>query len=240
MLIDWFTVIAQACNFLILVWLMKHFLYQPILHAIDEREKKIATELTNAEQKKAEAQKESDEFKHKNEKFDQERAALLSKATEEAQAERKRLLEEAQSAAAALTLKRQETLKKDEANLHQSIVRRTQQEVFAIARKTLTDLAETSLEERMINVFIRRLHEARLALTSGPMIVRTCFDLPSAQQAAIKDILGSEIDTQFETIPDLISGIELTSNGQKVAWSISDYLTLLEKGVNQDGIESSI
>ena len=43
MLIDWFTVGAQALNFLILVWLMKRFLYKPILHAIDAREKRIAT-----------------------------------------------------------------------------------------------------------------------------------------------------------------------------------------------------
>ncbi|MBF0206382.1 MAG: F0F1 ATP synthase subunit B [Oligoflexia bacterium] len=235
MLIDWFTVIAQALNFLILVWLMKRFLYQPILHAIDEREKKIATALANADQKKAEAQKESDEFKHKNEEFDRQREVLLSKATEEVQAQRKRLLDEAQSAATALTLKRQETLKKDEANLHQSIVRRTQQEVFAIARKALTDLAESSLEERMVNVLIRRLHDTRLALTAGPMIIRTCFDLPAAQKNAIKDILGTEIEAHFETAPDLISGIELIANGQKVAWSISDYLSLLKKGVNQDG-----
>ena len=67
MLIDWFTVGAQAVNFLILVWLMQHFLYKPILHAIAEREKRIATELANADKKKFEAQKESDEFKHKNE-----------------------------------------------------------------------------------------------------------------------------------------------------------------------------
>jgi len=40
MLIDWFTVGAQTLNFLILVWLMKHFLYQPVLNAIDGREKK--------------------------------------------------------------------------------------------------------------------------------------------------------------------------------------------------------
>ena len=53
MLIDWFTVGAQALNFLILVWLMKRFLYKPILHAIDEREKRIATELANADKKKA-------------------------------------------------------------------------------------------------------------------------------------------------------------------------------------------
>ena len=43
MLIDWFTVIAQMLNFLILVWLLKRFLYQPILDAIDAREKGIAS-----------------------------------------------------------------------------------------------------------------------------------------------------------------------------------------------------
>jgi F-type H+-transporting ATPase subunit b len=39
MLIDWFTVAAQAINFLILVWLLKRFLYKPVLNAVDAREK---------------------------------------------------------------------------------------------------------------------------------------------------------------------------------------------------------
>ena len=43
MLIDWFTVAAQAVNFLLLVWLLKRFLHKPVLAAIDEREKRIAT-----------------------------------------------------------------------------------------------------------------------------------------------------------------------------------------------------
>ena len=55
MLIDWFTVGAQVLNFLVLVWLMKRFLYKPILDAIDAREKGIATELADADAKKAEA-----------------------------------------------------------------------------------------------------------------------------------------------------------------------------------------
>src|ERR1700689_1894127 len=149
MLIDWFTVGAQALNFLILVWLMKRFLYKPVLHAIDEREKRIAAELANADAKKAEAQKEHDEFQHKNEEFDQQRAALMTNATGEAQAERQRLLDEARKAAADLSSKRQAALQSEEQNLHQVIRRRTQQEVFAIARKVLTDLATTSLEERL-------------------------------------------------------------------------------------------
>src|SRR5664279_4128786 len=247
MLIDWFTVGAQALNFLILVWLMRRFLYKPILHAIDEREKQVAAELANADTKKAEAQKEHDEFQRKNAEFDQQRATLLSKATGEAEAERQRLLDEARKAAVALSSKRQETLRNEEHDLHQAIRRRTQQEVFAIARKALTDLATTSLEERLGEVFTRRLREMdgkakqglgeALKAASDPAVVRSTFDVPAEQRAAIQNALNetfsAEIRVRFETAPDLVSGIELTTNGQKVAWSIADYLASLEKGVGE-------
>ena len=62
MLIDWFTVAAQAVNFLILVWLLKRFLYKPVLAAIDEREKRIETQLQDAEKKKTEALQEQTDF----------------------------------------------------------------------------------------------------------------------------------------------------------------------------------
>src|ERR1022692_650145 len=159
MLIDWFTVVAQALNFLILVWLMKRFLYKPIIDAIDARETRIAKELADADAKKAEAQKDRDDFQHKNQEFDQQRAALLSKAADEAKAEGQRLLDEARAVADAASAKRQESLRNDAHTLNQAIRRRTQQEVFAIARKALTDLATTSLEERLGVVFTRRLRE---------------------------------------------------------------------------------
>jgi F-type H+-transporting ATPase subunit b len=247
MLIDWFTVGAQSLNFIILVWLLKRFLYKPILNAVDAREKRIAAELADADAKKAEAQKERDEFQHKNEEFDQQRAALLSKATDEAKAERQRLLDDARKAADALSVKRQETLRTDAHNLNQAIRRRTQQEVFAIARKALTDLATTSLEERMGSVFTRRLREMDgnakeglaevLKTASAPALVRSAFDLPAEQRATIQNALNetfsAEVRVRFETAPDLVSGIELTTNGQKVAWSIADYLVSLEKGVGE-------
>jgi F-type H+-transporting ATPase subunit b len=247
MLIDWFTVGAQAINFIILVWLLKRFLYKPILDAVDAREKRVATELADADAKKAEALKERDEFQHKNEEFDQQRAALLSKATEEAKAERQRLLGEARQAADALSAKRQETLRSDAHNLGEAISRRTRQEVFAIARKALTDLATTNLEERVAEVFTRRLREMdgkakaglaeALKSASDPALVRSAFDLPEEQRAAIQNALNetfsAKIRVRFETAPDLVSGIELTTNGQKVAWSIADYLASLEKGVEE-------
>jgi F-type H+-transporting ATPase subunit b len=247
MLIDWFTVLAQVINFLILVWLLKRFLYKPILNAIDAREKKIAKELADADAKKAEALKEREEFQHKNEEFDQQRAAMLDKATEDADKERSRLLDEARQAADALGAKRQESLRRDAHNLNQAISRRAGQEVFAIARKTLTDLATTGLEERLADVFTRRLREMdgqakktfgeSLKDPSSPALVRSAFDLPAAQRTAIQQALNetfsAEIQLRFETAPELIGGIELSTNGQKLAWSIADYLVSMEKGVEE-------
>jgi len=246
MLIDWFTVLAQVVNFLILVWLLKRFLYRPILDAIDAREKRIAKELADADAKKAEAQKERDEFQHKNEDLDRQRAALLAKATDEAKAERQRLLDDARHAADALAAKRQEALRSEQQNLSEALSRRAREEVFAIARKALADLATTSLEERMGAVFTRRLREMdakakaslgeALKTASEPSLVRSAFDLTADQRAAIQNAVNetfsADIRLRFETAPDLVSGIELATDGQKVGWTITNYLASLEQGVD--------
>ena len=65
MKINWFTVAAQVLNFLVLVWLLKRFLYKPILKAIDDREKMIAAQIKDADDKEAVAAKEQEEFKKK-------------------------------------------------------------------------------------------------------------------------------------------------------------------------------
>ncbi|CAK0764227.1 F-type H+-transporting ATPase subunit b [Gammaproteobacteria bacterium] len=245
MLIDWFTVGAQLLNFLILVWLLKRFLYRPILDAIDAREKRIADELADADAKRADAKQERDTFQHKNEAFEQQRATLLSQATDAAATERQRLLDEARQAADALSAKRQKTLRNEAQSLRQAIGQRTRQEVFAIARKALADLASANLEERMAEAFLSRLRElgepARNSLgeslrtASEPALVRSVFELPPVQRAAIQDALNrtfsADLALRFETAPDLIGGIELTTNGQKLAWSIDDYLASLQDGV---------
>ena len=247
MLIDWFTVGAQVLNFIILVWLLKRFLYKPILQAVDAREKRIAAELAGADEKKAEALKKRDHFQHKNEEFDQERAELLRKATDEANAERERLLDDARKAADELGAKRRESLQKEADNLNQAIRGRTQQEIFAIARKALTELASTSLEERMVEVFTQRLRAMSGKVKEGlaksfksasdPALLRSAFDLSAEQHVAIenalKENISADMRVRFETTPNLISGVELTANGHKVAWSVADYLGSLEQGVGE-------
>jgi len=229
------------------VWLMKRFLYRPILNAIDAREKRIAATLAEAAASKVAANQERENFQLKNESFDQQRSELISKASDEANAERQRLLTEAHQAVVALKTKQQDALQHEARNLGQALTRRAQDEVFAIARQTLTDLAGTSLEEQMSDVFIRRLRAwdgpakaslaAAIKSSTEPVLVRGAFELPTAQREAIQQVVNETfsggISLRFVVAPELIGGIELSANGQKVAWSIADYLASLEKGVGE-------
>ena len=247
MLIDGFTVGAQVLNFLILVWLLKRFLYKPILNAIDAREKRIAAELTDADAKKTVATQECDKFEKKNLDFDQQRITLLNQATEEANAERKRLLDEARKDADSLRAKRQDALQREAKDLSAEIMRRTQVEVFAIARCTLGDLAGASLEERMCDVFIDHLSELDqdvrkklfnpISSSGKPAFIRSRFELPLAQrekiQRSLNETFSANVHVQFETAVDVICGIELTLNGRKIAWSIRDYLASMESCVSE-------
>jgi F-type H+-transporting ATPase subunit b len=243
MLIDWFTVAAQAINFLILVWLLKRFLYQPVLAAIDAREAKIAAELKDAAAKKAQAELERDDFKNKGEAFERQRQGLLRTATDEAGAERKRLLDAARQESDALREKLNAAVKSERLEINREIVTRTQQEVFAVARKALADLAGASLEDRIVKVFVGRLHDlpkndsrppaAPPRITSA--LVRSAFELPPPGrvqiEAAVHAWLGADTKVNFETVPDLVSGIEVTAAGLKMAWSIADYLASLDQSI---------
>ncbi|GAB1487343.1 hypothetical protein MASR2M79_24000 [Aminivibrio sp.] len=155
--IDWFTVAAQAINFLLLVWLMKRFLYKPVLRAIDAREKRIEEQLADARAQKMEALEEKEEFQRKNEIFDQERTELMNAAAEEAKSEKMRLLEEARASAEELQAKWREGLEKDASRLEEDFQSRVRKDVFFIVRKTLSDLAGEELEGKIIDLFLRRL-----------------------------------------------------------------------------------
>ena len=244
MLIDWFTVGGQVLNFLVLVWLMKRFLYKPILNAIAEREKRVAAELADAAAKQTEAQKERDEFLRKNEDFASEREELLKNASSEANAEREKILDQARQAADVLTTTRAELVRDEARNLRQALTLRVQQEVLAITQKALMDLSTTGLEERLAEVFIRRLQSmepkakealgAALKTAPAPAILRSAFELLAERRAliqtAVNETFAADIRLQFETSPDLIGGIELMGGGQKVAWSLADYLQSMEAG----------
>jgi F-type H+-transporting ATPase subunit b len=125
------------------------------------------------------------------------------------------------------------------------IARCVQDQVFSIARSVLRDLADAILEERITKVFISRLHELNgddkkgvaemLSASTEPARVRTAFELTREQQASIRQALNetfaADVSVRFELEPKGIGGIEMTSNGRKIAWNIDEYLNLLQKSI---------
>jgi len=242
-LIDWFTVAAQALNFLVLVWLLKRFLYRPVLDAVSAREQRIAKQLSDAAAQAASATSEREQFEHKNAEFDAKRAALLDAAREQAKTEGAKLLELARQQADALRSRLQESWRDEQQLLGAEIARRTSDEVFAIARKTLADLAGAGLEESMTRVFVSRLdalgdgdRSLLAAAAAAALIVRTAFELPAAQRGPIEQsitrICGTAARVSYQTLPGLVTGIELCASGHKLAWSIDDYMSALEKSTD--------
>lgn len=246
MLIDWFTVGAQIVNFLVLVWLLKRFAYKPILSAIDAREKRIAAERDDAAAKNIAAQRAGEELQKRTIAFDAERAGLIAKAVSESQLERERLLALARKEAQDLRATEAATMTEERVRLGDHLMRLAAAEVFDAARKVLADLAAASLEERVIDIFTRRLRaldadskeslRTALAQSPAPALVRSGFDLPAREresiQKAFDETFSAAIRLEFATSPAVICGIEVTTNGQKVAWSIDDYLTSLRSNMD--------
>lgn len=244
MLIDWFTVIAQVVNFLILVWLLKRFLYRPILDAIDDREQRIATKIASAEAKEQEAQQQRKAYQLKNEAFEQQRNTQINQMHAAVNAEREMLLDAARKQSEVLRERLAQAQRNEQLMLNEELRRRTQKEVLEIARKALCDLAGTTLEQRMTEIFMARLCELSDEQIAGlksafsdVLQIRTAFQLSAQQQADIEKqiaaVLGEQKSVEFVITADLISGIEISAKRQKIAWSIADYLGTLERRVDE-------
>ena len=243
MLIDWFTVAAQSINFLLLVWLLKRFLYQPILSAMDAREQRIARQLQDAEAQQHEAEAQSRGLRAANEEFARQKQALLDQAKAEAEDTRERLTEEARAEIEARRLRWRESLREEENALQAEITSCVQEEIMAISRHALHDLAGIELEQQIAAAFVCRLkklddHEREhlasdVKISEKPMMIRSAFDLPPAIrleiESVVRELLGPHLTVGYERVPGLIAGVELSSGGRKISWSISGYLSALEK-----------
>jgi F-type H+-transporting ATPase subunit b len=80
-------------------------------------------------------------------------------------------------------------------------------------------------------------HDLRNAIETDrhALLLRSAFALPKSKLDAISKLLSEiadgDIELRCEITPDLISGMELSVNGHKLAWNTADYLASLEQSV---------
>lgn len=86
------TLIAQAVNFLFLLWFLNKFAYKPILKMMEERKNKIAADLDGAKTAKAEADVAKAEAADVLAKARQEAQAIVDAARKNAQAAAEKIM----------------------------------------------------------------------------------------------------------------------------------------------------
>lgn len=239
--IDWFTVGAQVFNFLLLVALLRIFLYRPILDMMDRREEKIASRLEEAQRRRDEADAVRRELEEERREFVGKKEELLAKAREDAGMQRKRFVEEARAKAEEAKDLWLHEVEEERESFLRNLRRRVAGETCSLARKALADLGDAKLEEQIIRLFLDRLTNDREAIgdrdAKGTVVVRSAFELPESSREEVRKILrespGGDDGPRFEKADDLMCGIELTIGDRKIGWSVKDYLDDFEERLTE-------
>ena len=245
--IDWFVFLAQIFNFLLLMYLLKRFLYGRIIKAMDDREAKIAARFSEAEELKVKASEAAELYEKRNQLLNDKKEQLLNEATLAADAKRKELMEKVREEVDQVKTRWQDMLIREQNAFFHDLRQRAAKQLYATARKALGDLADADLEERIVDEFLRRVQALdeeksvaiRKAISGGGnrVTIQSAFDIPAPRQAKIEEVLKKQITNGF-TIryllePDIVSGIELRVNGHKIAWSLNEYLETLVESLTE-------
>lgn len=243
MAIDWFTVIAQLINFLVLVLLLQRFLYKPVLNAIAEREKKIAAQLADAAAREKAAQEQWQDYRQKDATLKREAGAIMDKAIAEAKSERDSLVAQARKDADTQRAQWTAALKTEQEHYGRELERQAQTTLLDVTRKLLWDIAGSTLENNMVEGFGRSLaalddaDRERLlkAMAAGRVVVRTSAPPDAATRRTIDDALKTLSPTVpeplYETDSTLVCGIGLYTDGYRLEWSIDTYLRQLQEAL---------
>jgi F-type H+-transporting ATPase subunit b len=242
MLIDWFTVVAQAVNFLILVWLLRRFLYGPITRAMAERQRRIDEQLASAERLRAEAAAEGERLREETARFAAEREERRRRLREELADNRREALELVRADVDELQARWRGAVAREREGFLLELRQRTGEQVVEVVRRALRDLADEPLEAQVIGRFLallgdldgdqrRRLVDS--AEANGRVLhLRTAFEVPDDLRArlaaSVATSVASGFELRFEVVPNLLGGVELRAGGQAFAWTFDEYLETLD------------
>ncbi|RMF44550.1 MAG: hypothetical protein D6753_02300 [Planctomycetota bacterium] len=259
-LIDWFTTVAQVVNFLILVALLRYFLYGRVISVMQQREKHIAERWAEAERQREAAQQELAAAEKQRRQLEERRAELLEAIRREVDAYRQQLMGDVRRQVDQQRQQWLEALAADRDALLRGFQRTVMDQVNTIARRALQSLADVELEQQIVRCFFAQLDALsdaeRKAIRQmilegdGELTVETTFELKPETRRAIEQKLGHLIAQQvgkgsdgknlagglevdFTQRPDLICGLALRTTSYRIGWSLADYLEDIQRDLQR-------
>ncbi len=229
---DPFTLLAQVLNFLILVLLLRRFLFKPLMGVMDERERLFVQRREEAETRTRQAEELLDRARRQEEERERHQDLLQAQAESRAAEVLRHLLEEAR---AEVMARREQWLRAEglerEASL-QALRPRLAAAVGSVCRQALHDLAGQDLEDQMALCLAARLAHDPTFPASGPLLVQSSRPLGGPARHALGRI-GESACLEFRTEEDQPPGIRIRSEGWEIEWTLDSYLEALEERIRE-------
>jgi F-type H+-transporting ATPase subunit b len=236
---DLFTFIATIINFIVLIVLLRIFLYKRIIKAMDERQRKIQEKWDNAEENQKEAEKNAEEFRKQREEIEKRETELIQEAEERAQEREKKLVDEARKETDERKREWEKSIRREQEQFLDDFRVRTSREIMDLMGKILSDIADTDLQKKTVDKFVRTLQDTeKLKDISGTITVKTSQKLEQEYRKKIEDVLKDRsrdgtLSLEYREDPNLISGIEVSTESQKISWNVRRYMNEAAENISQ-------
>ena len=241
MSIDWITVGAQILNFLVLVWLLKRFLYRPILDGIDAREAEIAARMGEAAEVRQAAEATEAKYKAEVAALRASRSDMLAEVRVAAEQERDTLLADARKRMVSEQAERDGDRVREAQEFTATLHQNGAAALLALTRKALSDLADESLEQRIVAHAAKRIRDHADDLhdaggDSRQAVLLTRDPLPPAEQALLREEFAAAlpgVELGFDTSGEVSTGFSLRLGGAQVEWTLDSYLGGLDAALEE-------
>ncbi len=231
---DLFTFIASIINFLVLVFLLRTFLFKRVLKAIEERRKTVERTWDEAEEERSSAEAEKESYREKQEELKKSERELRTRARDKAGEIREELVRKAREEVSGTKEEWLESFEKEKEKTLSRFEEQAAKELAAALREVLDDLSDSRLEEAIIRRFMEKIRQSTVGdkiREAEEITVKSGF---SIEEELLNEIvrtlaetsgngLGRE-DVRFETDKTLVCGIEVQAGNYRIGWNIDRYL----------------
>lgn len=235
---DLFTFFASLFNFLVLLFLLRIFLFKRVTNAMDTREQRIADNWDEAERTKHEAEDLRAEYEQRMEEADDERDELLRETRDEIERQRKKQLDQARDEVREKREEWLESVRADQNRLMRSIRESVARATIASTQAALGSLASVSLEQEMVARLLEEIaagaNELSDAIADSSVEIVTSHELDEGLRDRIRSgiaEIAEPASVEFDESDDLVCGVRMRIGDREIGWSVADHVAELEGGI---------
>ena len=228
--LDWSTFILEIVNFAILVWLLVHFFYRPVVDIISKRRQSVQETLDQADQVRVTAESEKARYENRLADWEKEKAIARSQLQGEFEEERKQARAELSKSLDEQRERERVLLQRERDHAQEEARQVGVDHALSFSTRLLNRLAGPALEETLISLVcedVSGLPSEQLeilknawAASDGVITVTSVWPVSKAGETAIRDtmarVTGATPRFEFRRDPDLVAGICIDVGSYKV------------------------